>query len=637
MAIIDSNNPSGQTQTSQTFSQRTTQAQSGANAQAGAAPQPRGLNLRSIGNISRIPMSRNANSEIIAKLQDALAKAYGQDDIKSQFEIRLMPLDNNTYRQLRFSAMVVIVRSKDEAKAKGGIAYFTLLIQATGADLQPITENVLGRMTEVIRTPDFAWDEDLAAIVHNAVTEAYPRDALLPCDGCVLGRHTFDPENETMVHLTARNALAACSTAIDQVAPGFSDLNLGDAQFGALSVVIRAERDTLMDDAGHPMRSDIQIELTETIKQNGVTDNRPNNGDRGARLGYASAFVDIGWAPLAPQAGTFMGHQLPGNQMVGVPVQSQKFAANLVITHAENDELMTLPAILWNIAMTTAVAENWNYLNCYRNTGGARRTHDIGALNYEGNLNGDLSGVGQLIPTSTDDFGQAELFQLGQLLIQPGIAISVDVPDCGPQTNYLGILAAAANGNPQAIAAVVAAADVLTDGLFGRDLQNEPLFVNTNNRVHLGYRIDEQGMKADIRDLDYVSLATIKGAHDLEMVRKWSDTFAASDIPLPIRLEQRAKIIREIYPSAVFTGMATRVTFGPKRLQHLVSCIMAKGVRPEIQTTGFGLTSSAQRGYAGFAGSGLYMPGQVAYSVGHQRQGGNNYGNAGYGFNQRFR
>lgn len=621
-----------------TVSQRA-QAQQPIQPQQQTTGAPQKLSLRNMGAISRIPMSRNANSEIIAKLQEAIAKAYDQDSLKSMYEIRLIALDNNTYRQLRFSSLVVAVRNKTAPEKNSvGVAYYTLLVQATGVDLNPITENVQGRMTEVLRTPDFAWDSDLAAIVSQAMREAYPNENLLPADGTVLGRHTFDHTNETMVYLIARNALAACSTTIDQATPGFRDLSLADAQFNNTALVIRTERETLMDDAGNPMRSDIQLELTDNQKQTNGTDYRPNSNENTGRLGYCSAFVDVGWAPLAPQQSMFMGQQVgaPG-MMPGAPVPTQTYAANLVITHVENDELLTLPAVLLNIAMSVAAAENWNWLHSFRNTGGMRRTHDIGALNYEANLFKDPSGVGQLVPTATDDFRLEDLFSFAQMVIQPGLAISVDVPDCGPQSHYLGILAAAAEGNAQAQAAVNAAWDWLTDGLYGQNTPNEPLFINPGNRIHLGYRIDETGMKADIRDLDYISMATLKGGHDLDMVRKWSDTFSATSVPLPVRLEMRARLIKEVYPSAVFTGMATRVTFGPKRLAHAVQSIMAKGLRPVIQTSGFGLTSSSQRGYASFAQGGLFMPGQVTYGQGNQQQGNSYFSHNLQGFHQRYR
>jgi hypothetical protein len=639
MAINDSAAQAQAAAAAATVSQRAQASQTGQpQQQGGGAPQK--LNLRSMGNVSRIPMSRNANSEIIAKLQEAIAKQYDQDSLKSMFEIRLIALDNNTYRQLRFSTLLVAVRNKlSTAKSAVGVAYYALLVQATGVDLNPITENVQGRPTEVLRTPDFAWDADLSNIVNQAMREAYPNENLLPCDGTVLGRHTFDHTNESMVYLVARNALAACSTTIDQAATDFRDFTLADASFTNTALVIRTERETLMDDAGNPMRSDIQMELRDNQKQTNGTDYRPNNNEDTGRLGYCSAFVDVGWAPLAPQQGMFMGQQVGGMPtMPGAAAPTQTFAANLVITHVENDELITLPAVLLNIAMTVAIAEGWGWLYSFVNTGGKRRQHDIGTLNYEANLFRDPSGIGQPVPTATDDFQLEQLFQFAQMVIQPGLAISVDVPDCGPQTHYLGILAAAAEGNVEAKMAIDAAWNWLTDGQYNMNLPtNEPLFINQGNRIHLGYRIDESGMKTDIRDLDYISMATLKGGHDLDMVRKWSDTFSATSVPLPVRLEMRARLIKEVYPSAVFTGMATRVTFGPKRLAHAVQAIMTKGLRPVIQTSGFGLTSTSQRGYASFAQGGLYMPGQVTYGQGHQQQNGSYFSHNLQGFHQRYR
>lgn len=626
MAIHDDQ---AQQQAAQSFTQRQQTARTAPPAAAPAAPQEV-LSLRTIDRIARPPLSRNANSELMVKLQEALGKIY--DQLKDQLEIRLLALDNNSYRQLRFSALVVCVRNK--AKMRVGVAYHTLVLEATGQAIPPLVENIGGRQVETIRPADAAWDPDLMQVVERAVFEAYPDSTSIPVDGCVIGRH-FDVTKDNDMYQLARNAITATSTALDQSTPGFQDLNLANGQFNNLAVMISTEQFQLLNDVGDPMRSDMRVELVENYKQNQGANQSPNSAERNGSLGYLSGFVDVGWAPVAPQQVGFGGY-VPPVAMPGAPVPTQKFAARFVITHLENYDLSTLPAVLLNIAMCTTVAENMNWVNVFRNTGGSRRTHDIGALNYEGNIANNPSGVGELIPTNTDDFRVENLFQLAQMLIQPGIAIAIDVPDCGPQTWYLSPLAAAATGNPVANQMVTDAWDTLTNGLFSRDHQSEPMFVNPVERVHLGYYTDANGNRADIRDLDYLSVATARGAHDLDIVRKWSDTFTAIDLPLPMRLEQRARIIKELFPSAVFTGMATRVTFGPKRLAHAVQCIMASGVRPVIQTSGFGLGVGINRGTAAYANGGLYMPGQAQFAMGGmQPQYGQYYGHVG-GFHQRF-
>lgn len=613
--------------TQQSYSQRQTAAPA---PQAAAPVKETGvLNMRSLDRISRSPLSRNANSEIMVKLQEAMAKIY--DGIKDQYEIRLMALDNNSYRQLRFSTLVVCVRER--SKPNVGVAYHSLVLEATGQAIPPLLENIAGRQVEVIRPPDAAWDPDLINVIETAIREAYVNVPILPADGCVIGRN-FDVTKEVGLYPLARNAIIAASTVIDQFTPGFEDLNLAKGQFSNLAVMISTEQFQILNDADEPMRSDMRVELVENYKQANGTNQSPNNGDKNGSLGYLTGFVDVGWAPLAPQQVGF-GAYVPQQGIPGAPVPTQKFAARFVVTHLENNELSTLPAILLNVAMATTIAENMNWVNVFRNTGGSRRTHDFGALNYEGNLMNSPSGVGELIPTNTDDFRVENLFQMAQMLIQPGIAIAIDVPDCGPQTWYLAPLAAAANGNPGAIAMVIDSWNDLTNGMFGKEF-SEPLFINPTERIHLGYYTDANGARADIRDLDYLSVATARGAHDIELVRKWSDTFVAMDIPLPMRLETRARIIKELFPSAVFTGMATRVTFAPKPLLHGVQCIMNNGVRPVIQTSGFGLGMGISRGVAGYAQGGLYQPGQAQFHVGGmQPQYGGQYGNMS-GYNRRF-
>lgn len=589
------------------------------------------LNMRTLDRISRSPLSRNANSEIMVKLQEGMAKIY--DPIKDTHEIRLMALDNNTYRQLRFSALVVCTRIK--AKPTLGVAYHTLLLESTGQAIPPLIENIGGRQVELIRPADTAWDQDLIVVIEKAIADAYPGINIIPVDGCVVGRG-FDVTKEAGLYQLARNAIQACGTALDQVSPEFEDLNLAKGQFSNLAVMISTEQYQLLNDADEPMRSDMRVELLENYKQGNNQNQSPNSGDKNGSLGYLTGFVDVGWAPLAPQQVGFGGY-VPPQGIPGAPVPTQKFAARFVITHLENYELSTLSAILLNVAMATTVAENLNWVNVFRNTGGSRRTHDIGALNYEGNIMNLPTGVGELIATNTDDFRIENLFQLAQMLIQPGIAIAIDVPDCGPQTWYLSPLVAAANGNPTAIAMVVDAWNDLTNGQYGRE-NIKPMFTPNPERIHLGYYTDANGARADIRDLDYLSVATARGGHDIEIVRKWSDTFTATDIPVMMRLEQRARIIKELYPSAVITGMATRLTFAPDALLHGVQCIMNSGVRPAIQTSGFGLGMGITRGTASYANGGLFVPGQLHFHMGGQQptQYGGYYHSTNTAYNRRF-
>jgi hypothetical protein len=155
--------------------------------------------------------------------------------------------------------------------------------------------------------------------------------------------------------------------------------------------------------------------------------------------------------------------------------------------------------------------------------------------------------------------------------------MSMDIPEVGPESWYSGIFSSGANSMHEAYEALYNAAVKLT----GRHFENNfsrgtPMFDDVGNRVHMGYYTDDNGMKRDIRDIDYLAIANLSGELTPATIRDWSDTFVRTGYPLPLRLSARKKMIMHALPDAVFTGYANRVTFTTPFLEALVlSCRQA--------------------------------------------------------------
>jgi hypothetical protein len=249
--------------------------------------------------------------------------------------------------------------------------------------------------------------------------------------------------------------------------------------------------------------------------------------------------------------------------------------------------------------------------------------HDIGAVNIEANIYNEPSGVGSFIDTTLDTFAIKDLASLIAQTIRPGLMISMDVESCGAQSWYTSVFQSAAAGNRSAMDAIYAAAQNLTAGQFGQKFPSTAsIFANQGEMVHLGYYEDAQGVKRDLRDIDY--LAVMNMSKDPETIKTWSDTFNQTSISIVERLAIRKRLISNIVQRAEFTGYATRVTFTVEFITALTAACQAAGLMMRIDTSMTGNSFVADRGVAGFAqnalltfgGSGIFSGSQIPNAAG---------------------
>lgn len=582
-------------QTNQTYSQPAQPTQN-----TGSTGGQR-MSFREAAAIASSPMGENAGSELVSTVIEKLSKIY--ERFEDLYQIKILPLDNNQYTNLALSAVVVCVQNK--RKRQVGVAFYTMILEGTAPPILPRYENINGKQVEILRPTSVAWDYRLFDTVKSAVADAFPNLKLLTADGMVVPRN-FNVDFEKDVYRLARNALHAATNEIDTNTPGFNDLNLANVTEKSNFVTsLKFEDTNISGDDGLPMRSDIQIEVVDNLGNNQQDNSSVHSNNRSTRVGAMSGFVDFSWAPVIQNTG-YANTYAPTQQLPPGFLPTQKYAARYVITQIDPSALATLPALLFLIASAPAVAENNNWIRSYHKRG--KTMHDIGGLNIEANILNDASGKGAKIDTTADSFTLHDTAQLINAMVRPGISIAIDIPDCGPQTWYSSVLATAATGSGDATSAeqiIVNAANHLTNNAFSRFFQpGTPVFVDTNNRVHLGYFSKSGGAIEDIRAIDYLAVLNMRGATDDRIVRNWSDSFTFTQASIQERLDVRARIIRELAPNAVFTGFATRATFSSEFLNALANGIANCGIRQAIQTNGVG-AFMADRGIAAFTNSGI--------------------------------
>lgn len=616
MAIIDDTNP--------------TAASSSSSNTAGSQNPGSGLFSFHTSSLFAAPISLGVGSEYYGKVKASLTEIY--KEANQGVEIALIDLDRVNYPALAFSSLIVALRNKGNPGQ--GVAYHVLILEATGEKLTPVYEAINNMQVEITRVTSDALDDILLKTASDSVAKAFPGVQVYMVDGVVVPT-SFNPEDKYSMHKLALNAGLACGTELQLHSPDFKDLNLSQLQHDStMNINIGFNRQQIEDAVGQPMRSDVLINFVSKKSNGGQQRNASvNSGDKEAKVSEVSGFIDVLWNPVN-QMGNFNPY-MPVQQ-----VQTQKYAARLVITNLASNHSFTPGSILLALATSLAMRDDSNWIQAFRPTPSVRGEidmADIGALNIEANLMNEPTGFGTRIDTKTDSFKLEDLGQLVAALIQPGLIVSMDCPEVGAQSWYLMVFAAAAAGSQNAYRIIYEAANQLTNGGFGKYFPNgSAMFVDTNNRVHLGTWTDRNGNKRDIRDIDQVAVCNMIGDTSPQLIRDWSDTVLRTSYPLEQRLAARKKMIMALTnETAVFTGFAQRVTFSALALDALAKGIKETGMPVRINTPLTGSDFSNQRGVANFAGAALLAPGQTftnAGGFGYQQQAGNMGNFGGYRF-----
>jgi len=563
------------------------------------------------GQMLGAPISRSIGSDVYIKLKENLTEMYKQTTDKN-LEIALIDLDNINEPALAFSSIIVAMRNK--AHPEAGVAFHILILEATGEKLYPFMDTINGQQVEILKMPSDAYDDILVSKAREKVSKAFPNTEIHIVDSCVIPA-TFNPDDKYAVHRIALNAGLACGTEIEMNTKDFIDVNLAGATHdSSLNINVGFNRQTVEDAVGHPMRSDVLLNF-ESRRDNRGKATSVNSGDREVKIAELSGFVDLLWSPVNPVS-AFNPYAPMAQQM-----NTQKYAPRLVITNLVSNHSYTIASMLMNIATSMSIRDDSNWIQAFRPMAVSDREidmTDIGALNIEANLNNDPSGIGTRIDTKSDSFKLEDLGQLVAALIQPGLVISIDVPDSGPQTWYTHIFSIASEGHPGAYRRIFEAAQVLTNGFFGQAFKyGEQMFVDQGNRIHNGYWIDKNGQKRDIRDFDHLAVCNLVGERNPQFIKDWSDTFLRVQYPIAMRLSARKKMIQALSSeTAVFTGFSTRVTFSAPFLSALSAAIQATGLSVRVNTPLTGSDFSNQRGVANFVGNALLQPGQTFMTPG---------------------
>ncbi len=577
----------------------------------GAQPKQEQVYASTGGQLSRMrmigaPVPSGIGIQYVTDLVTKLAEIYKKS--AEEYEVALITLNNLEDTDLRYSCLVVATKFKEDRS--NNVACHTLLLEATiSKDILPVFQTINNEQVRVLRVPGDAYDERLILKVRDKVSRAFPGKNILVA-GCTVVPKMFDITNLQLLDRLAANTAWACGTEITTRRENFTDINLTTMTKENLVIDVSFTKETILDCASNPIRSDVSI--TKSVRNIQPNQNQYvslNSPDTEQIIDTMNGFVDVLWNPAAPQnqMGVYAMQSMPGAY-----IPPQKYVSRFVITNIASGVQLTTGGVLLNLLNFMALSQNNNWFQAFRpvtNMAGID-TYDVGALNIEANLGGKPNEFGDVIDTKASNFGIPELGTLiSNLIDTKGILISMDCPEAAPETWYTDVIRAAASGNAGAAMAIIHAANDLTGGHFRKHFpEGSPLFVGNGERVHMGYWIDRNGQKRDLRDVDYIFMANMVGRKDPMLIKDWSDTFTRTEYPLELRLASRENmIVKATSESAVFTGFASRVTFSEKFLMALAMSFNDTGWTINVNTPLSAGAFQTQRGVATFAGQGL-MP-----------------------------
>lgn len=595
-----------QTESQAKGTQRMQTTNNAGNGNQAQQPARQGFRFSALGRQLNTNISRTAMSDILIKLEKKFEEFYQQ--YTAGLQIKLIPLDAQTVPEIRSSLLVVAARLRDSTQKM--VAFHTLILAGTGGELPSKYLQAGGSTIEVKQLASDVWEPRLKNFVTGEVARAFGvnTDVVIEMDATTIPVD-FRLEDDTLVRLTAANALIACNTELEHCL-GFQDINLADALSGeVLTTRVLFNDAPTYDSVGKPVRADVTLKMTAQAIQNGQSSGNDRVTEVASLTGYVDMLLAVDPKQVQQQAG--FANNVGFANAWGQQQQQQTlqpYAAQFVITSMETAQLQTPAAQL--LALTNALM--LQYQNVWANALMPRPPakgremmdiRDIGALGYEVPFERDESGLPKRVETKSADFDTAVFSYLLSKWVQPGLSFALDVSDAGPDSWFNGVFSAAAQGRQDAIDEIIRAANVLTNGKFGSryaKLNGTGQIVSPKpNRVHRGTYNDPDGHQRDLRDYDYIAIANMRGDKNPKDLETWSNSFL-SDEPIEVRLADRARLLDSmVQPS--YDGWTIRVVFEAVFLQALADSCAEAGLslRPNVPNSDYGRTTRATAQFAG--------------------------------------
>ncbi len=489
------------------------------------------------------------------------------------YEIRVM--DTTTY-PLPMAAVVLIKRINQPSN-KVAIVY-TYLVEASAAPLSNRSVNLPNHgAVEIITVPSDVYDSKYLGHVTDMVS-GLGADTFVNAGYFVI-HSELDSDDADAVLRVASNGINAVETiAVDQgfaKEPFFSvkSLEVG-TQFQAHIDYSPAPIHTI---DGLPIRGDIRVGLRiAPPRQNNNVNNEVNfNPEFPAEQELVSLYCHIDLDLVMPMMGALREGNQPDNR---------RYYPRMIIDQLQSGtQFHTMETMGLALANASALATNSAW------AGGLKPRaikgtdlRDIAGLLYDVY---DVNNPPPKIDTKSDSFTREEFFKMVDALIHRKMIYTVAIQEGGQNSWVEAIMCLAADGNPNANAAIIRAFDRLTSGEFSKLYPSTTVIAKDVVRLPVGYYRNDNNELRPTTDADRLAVLNLRGKKDPTLIREFERTLYNDPSIHPVlQQETYAKVVRNLFGSTVtFRSYNRMVTFLPDVINKLNEACANVGMTPRTQ------------------------------------------------------
>lgn len=521
---------------------------------------PRFQGMSSLNSLLNRPLSRSGVDEYTMEYVEGMRKFLVEQAQDKTFSI--VPVDRTTY-DLVVSAIAVV--GKYTLAGQPLYLSWTFLLEPTGGlDTRLVRDN-RGELELPTTTAD-AYDDRIAEAVQNAVKNHLHIKADVHEAGYSVLPIELDPKDARRVSAEVVNAVIAIDGMYKEQ-PGVEEPRFNVSWFKGSSTAVTGRMEFRPGAAetlsGLPIRNDVQItaRLRGQHKQGSIA-TQPTT------LSQIGGYIDLSYIQPQPTYNAF------NQEVKGTKCYLPRF----VITNTDiRTNALQPELVLFGLATATLLSDRSAWVNAFKPVHGAKEdTRDIGAIGYEVNIDPTAKQPMGLIDTDDNSF---DLAQVVSAFFHEDLLYSIDIEEGGSDNWLYTELQFAANGDEDAYNNVIATADNLTDGHFSKLWNGGQIASHGGNLINLGYFLDKDGSKKDLRTFDYLALLNLIGRNDLETVVAWSNTMDNESDSPERRYAERARIQRALLGDNYYPkGYALRYDVDGNFLATLVQAIYNAGM-----------------------------------------------------------
>lgn len=477
------------------------------------------------------------------------------------------------------------------------IIYTILLLEKLGQPLNNIMQSLGNRQIEVDMPTIRYWDQTMRDLVEATIRRqpgvaGVPGDCPIHAVSVVVVPESVDLKDINKLapfydHMTAAISAAQRSIQGDPT----SDITFNLLADRSLQLVAKHDvrpGSTFHTPTGEIIAGDFMVTLSARNSNTNLARRELHNVSSDVTLSSVVAYIDMAYhEPEQRYVQTQPG--MPVLPVAGYdPLVVITQITPLGKTSRANDDLLTQ---LFGLASVSGILSDYRWATIFaRGVGDSGSKTSIGVLGLEHNPYPGTKHTPQIlnVVAGTDLVqGSDRLTALGviQIYCTPTMTVALDVVQGGPLAWAQSIFANASPGSNDEWQ-IIRELDAFSGGNFTRiwSKLQQPILAMPSAEIHLGHYTDENGNLCDIRKLDYLTMLEATQG-DVSIMMPYSAGFQPGNGDLGV-IDQTRRIIRTYAPTAVFTGMATRIFFNTNFINALDQMFSACGLQIVMEGLG---------------------------------------------------